>query len=125
MAKSMGKCNDKIQAELFRLVSKASGMANGNFAWASRHVAAFESPRFGERPIVGLFKFLADYADHHESTFGRPVGEDGVLGAEWLRILKSARQLLNGELGRLDGGSLDRLAYQLGNVAGFLDSEID
>lgn len=79
-------------------------------SWTSRHCAAIMSPRDPfERALVELLTGWLRYADAHESAYGSPVGDDGVLGLEWARIGEALRGLLNGHLGRLDGGTLDSL----------------
>jgi predicted RNA methylase len=66
------------------------------------------APRPGfERAIVGLYRALAEYAEAHAAG-GSPVGADYFIGDEgWSEICRGALTLLNGELGRLDGGTLD------------------
>src|SRR5689334_8351849 len=91
--------------------------------WKERHNAAValhadgKQPRFigsaddhrvlAEDSIARLLQAWARYADAHKGMYGSPIGEDGVLGDEWRTIGLALRGLLNGELGRLDGGTLD------------------
>jgi hypothetical protein len=75
--------------------------------WASRHMAAIRCPLVNEAPILGMLRMLADYADAHCRRYEAPIAHDGMLGAAWLDMLRGARVLLNGELGRLDAGTLD------------------
>lgn len=101
-----------------------------NSGWHGRHVKAWRMPgsqgpgahgegRYFERPLRDLFIALADYADAHALRYGSALGDDCMLGPAWLDALKAARVLLNGELGRLDGGTLDALAFDMAEAAGF------
>jgi hypothetical protein len=76
-----------------------------------------------ERPIVGFITALADYGDAHKERFESDIGDDYVLGKDWMDILKATRGLLNGELGRLDGGTLDGMLCGLATLAGFKPEE--
>ena len=49
------------------------------------------------------------YADAHRGAYESGIGADYVLGPAWAQIGAGLRALLNGELGRLDGGTLDGL----------------
>lgn len=93
--------------------------------WGKRHALAWRAPNAIEEPIVNLYTALAQYADRHHARYESPIGEDGVLGVEWLTIAKALRGLLNGELGRLDGGTLDSLIYALVESAGFEPAELE
>jgi hypothetical protein len=78
--------------------------------WLERHEKAWQNPIEAERPIVGLIKAWLDYArDYHTRYTFTGVADDGVLGEPWVRIGDNILSLLNGELGRLDGGTLDKL----------------
>lgn len=60
-----------------------------------------------ETMLVSALFAWALYADDHRARYESPIGEDGVLGPKWRAIGLALRGLLNGELGRLDGGTLD------------------
>ncbi len=101
-------------------------MPKGNMnGWQDRHISAFITPNSVERPIVGMLQTMAAYADAHQARFASPLGDDYVLGAAWLEMLIGWRKLLNGELGRLDGGTLDRLYFEIGKAAGFDADELE
>lgn len=85
--------------------------------WVKQHAGAWLSPRGAEAPIVNLIKAWLNYADKHEEDLGSSIGEDYYLGDRWADIGFALRDLLNGELGRLDGGTLDGL------ICGALDAE--
>jgi hypothetical protein len=71
--------------------------------------------------IVFGLKALVGYADAYDQTYGSDstLGLDGVLGEGWLDMARGWRALLNGELGRLDGGALDSALCDLVKWAGF------
>lgn len=77
--------------------------------WSTRHLAALNAPRDAEVAIVGLLEAWLIYADRHQDRYMSDIGEDGVLGPEWAKVGSALLALLNGELGRLDGGTLDTL----------------
>jgi hypothetical protein len=93
--------------------------------WGARHRIAWYAPTAVESPIVELFTALAHYADHHQARFESPIGHDRVLGVGWLMIAKAIRIMLNGDLGRLDGGTLDALLFSMTEAAGFEREELD
>lgn len=72
--------------------------------WAGRHISAWQSSR---PAIGGLIRSWLLYADTHRERYESGIGEDGFLGKEWAAIGFSLRDLLNGELGGLDGGLCD------------------
>lgn len=74
--------------------------------WILRHAAACRLPK-GTELIVRLIHAWGLYAAAHYREHGRLIGEDAVLGASWKRMGHELLVLLNGDLGRLDGGSLD------------------
>ena len=74
-----------------------------------RHYEAIQHPRGFERAIVSLRSALLEYGLEYETRFddGSKLGQDGILGDEWLQIARGYLGLLNGEAGRLDCGTLD------------------
>jgi hypothetical protein len=89
--------------------------------WGARHVTAWNAGH----PIATLCTALARYADDHRARYESSLGDDGVLGPAWLDMLRSIRTLLNGELGQLDGGTIDGLLYDMAEAAGFEREELD
>lgn len=87
--------------------------------WQERHTAAVSFPRGPETPIVGLVRAWLQYADAHHRRYEDGIGEDGILGECWSKIGNELRGLLNGELGRLDGGTLDTVIYGAMKAEGF------
>ena len=81
--------------------------------WQDRHDAAIKTAaniyvrREFETAVVEMIKGWERYAEDHRVRFESKIGDDGVLGPEWEAIGDALRGLLNGELGRLDGGTLD------------------
>lgn len=78
--------------------------------WKARHHSAFVAPRgHAEKSIHALVVAWDQYAGFHWDQHHTNIGDDSVLGPEWARIGSALRGLLNADLGRLDGGLLDRL----------------
>jgi|1_EtaG_2_1085319.scaffolds.fasta_scaffold09492_1 hypothetical protein len=93
--------------------------------WIIRHFNAMDNPTSIEAPTVKIFQYLGDAIEAHEERYGTKLANDYILGAAWLEIAKQVRVLLNGELGRLDGGTLDKALYSLAQVAGFNNADLD
>lgn len=86
---------------------------NGN-GWEERHneavLRAFQPYPWTdtqENAVVMLMHAWANYANAHKERFESVIGDDGFLGPLWEDMGKSLRGMLNGELGRLDGGTCD------------------
>ena len=102
----VNKLNEKTTAKAFK-----------ENQWGERHVRAWKDPEGVERPIVGLIEAWITYADEYNNQWrsqdagyaGYTIGGDGVLGKGWEEIGDGIRTLFNGELGRLDGGTLDQI----------------
>ena len=80
--------------------------------WQARHNAAISSPIGAEIPIVKMVEFLESYktnTNKDDQAFGWKIGDDYVLGDAIAEIVKSTLTLLNGELGRLDPGKIDKV----------------
>lgn len=77
--------------------------------WADRHDRAIMTPTLNsfESAISKLAHGWADYAREHYRRYDAFIGDDGVLGDEWIKIGLGLRGLLNGELGRIDAGTMD------------------
>jgi hypothetical protein len=87
--------------------------------WQRNHVGAINFPNRSEAGIVALLRGWLQYADTHKARYDSGIGEDGVLGKDWAAIGHALLGLLNGELGRLDGGSLDSLIRDTLTAEGF------
>lgn len=73
--------------------------------------------------IVRLIEAANDYCEAYAARFEWTVGNDAILGDEGIRpILCGLRTLLNGPLGRADGGNLDRQIMSIAEDADLLDS---
>ena len=81
---------------------------NRGHAWETHHNNAVVAPRGPERNIIQLFTAWFNYADAHAARYDSHIGDDGYTGPVWARIGAELRQLLSTELGRLDGGTLDK-----------------
>lgn len=87
-------------------------------AWGRRHIDALYvpqgAPNSSEQAIVEGLRAWINYAHNHQARFEQGIGTDGVLGPAWAQWGAALRTLLNGDLGRLDGGTLDHIiAYNL------------
>ena len=84
------------------------------------HQQAYHSPRAGfESALVGFVNALGEYAAAHAKAYGSTIADDGVIGEEWQTIARGVLGLLNGERGRLDGGTIDGAIRDLARAAGF------
>jgi hypothetical protein len=100
--------------------------------WVRRHNEAFDSvvrptagePRDFEACIILVLDGWLNYAEAHKARYESPIGEDGVLGAEWTRIARGIRGLLNGECGRLDCGTLDGFILRTARENGVEEEEL-
>jgi hypothetical protein len=95
--------SDLTAMEILRKPAKA---ASGS-EWSRRHDRAFNEPKGQEKGIVYLMVGWATYADEYYEAFGSAIGDDYVLGKAWEEIGSALLEMLNGDLGRLDGGTLD------------------
>ncbi len=68
--------------------------------------SARASRRF-EFAMVTMLDGWLGYADIYKDQYDSLIGDDGVLGPEWESIGQALLGMLNGALGRLDGGTLD------------------
>jgi len=64
-----------------------------------------------EASMVRAIGAWCDYAIAHAAAYERQIGQDYVLGVAWARWGFALRELLNGDLGRLDGGTLDAIIH--------------
>jgi hypothetical protein len=84
--------------------------------WMYQHADAMSSPNDVELPIVSMMGTLARLAGAY--------GQDGFLRRSVGEMLSSALDLLNADLGRLDGGALDTHIRQIAESIGYdLDVE--
>jgi hypothetical protein len=90
--------------------------------YRARHYQATGLPMGFEGPIIRMLRALADYVDAYRTEWpDLRLGNDCVLGEAWAEMLRGFRDLLNGNLGRLDGGALDAAVCDLWAFAGFTE----
>lgn len=77
--------------------------------WAKNHLEAWRRPRPDEEPLKSIIVGIAQYGTRHLDRYSSLIGDDGVLGVAYRDMVLSALTLLNGHLGRFDGGALDAL----------------
>lgn len=94
-------------------------------SWATRYADAMvEGSMFTDTALKqsgGVAQLVfgwAAYADAHRLRFGSMVGEDGFLGPHWGEIGVMLTYLLNGDIGRLDGGLTDTLIRDIAELNG-------
>jgi hypothetical protein len=106
-----------IEKSLTTVARKSTGQNQ----WGASHVAAWNKPH----PVASMVRSLAKYADDYAERYESTLGSDYVLGKAWLEMAKGTLTLLNGELGGLDGGTMDSLIRDMMRAAGFTEDEID
>lgn len=74
--------------------------------WADQHVRTITE---GDNALAAMIGGWLAYADQYRLQFGGNIGDDGVLGDPWADVGKNLLRLLNGDLGGMDGGTLDRV----------------
>lgn len=79
--------------------------------WQVRHYEGLTSPRGAEIALVTLMNAVENYLAHAESDSEWGEWRDYVLTPGIGRILEGFIDLLNGDLGRLDGGALYQWVY--------------
>ena len=109
----------------------ANPSVNGNIGnWKQRHNEAITAATRGvhttfEGPMVRMMTGWATYAADHHNRFESAIGEDYILGVEWLKIGKALLGLLNGETGRLDCGTCDGFIRDTILENGFTEEQLD
>jgi hypothetical protein len=88
--------------------------------WADRHLMAVTLPNSDyEKAVVEMLSGWLRYADAVQSAWDSSIGNDYVLGPNWAQIGAGLRGLLNGELGRIDAGTLDSILCRTLETQGF------
>jgi len=88
-------------------------------AYLVNHRNAMKSPRGPEEPIVRMYDAWRLYAQNHQRRYESPIGHDGVMGPAWASIGSAIIDLLNGETGRIDCGTLDHVIRTYAVVSGW------
>ena len=92
-----------------------------NTAWKVRHEAAIANPTGFEAGMLKMIEGADVYCKTYYARYEGVIGDDRILGDEGIKvILEGLRTLLNGELGRLDGGTLDRKITGLAQTYGVI-----
>ena len=102
-------------------VTKVRASYPDGTGWKERHLQAITSPNGEERGLVDLLRGWLGYADTYKDRYGAGIGQDYFIGPIWAQIGKSIRELLNGETGRLDCGTVDGLILDTLEAEGFED----
>ena len=72
-----------------------------------------------EKALVEMLSGWLRYADAVQTSWDAGIGKDYVLGPNWAQIGDALRGLLNGDLGRMDGGTLDGVLCRTLEAEGF------
>lgn len=88
-------------------------------AYLINHRHAMRMPIGAEVPIVRMYDAWRLYAQNHQRRYDSPIGHDAVLGPAWAAIGSAIVDLLNGESGRIDCGTLDRTMRTYAIVSGW------
>lgn len=87
-------------------------------AWEILHNAALQTPSVKEVGVVQLLQSWETYANNHRARFETSIGDDAVLARYWSDIGSAIIGLLNGDIGRLDGGTVDKYVRELARENG-------
>ena len=79
--------------------------------WDKRHNNAVTAPGLREA-ILPIIKAWARYANAHKQLNETPIGEDGYCGPYFEEIAHGINGLLSADIGRLDGGTLNRFILE-------------
>ena len=71
------------------------------------HFSAIADPTVDERPIVEGLGAWKVYADRYNEGHGIDIGTDSAIAPPWIAWGVALRELLVGEIGRLDPGTID------------------
>lgn len=112
-------CMDLIEKSL----EKTQGKSFKGNSWGARHHACWRRGVGTAGAIANLVTSAAAYADEYARHFEGKIGDDGVLGDEWGRILRGIIGLLDGESGNLDCGTVDSLLREMARSQGY-DKEL-
>jgi hypothetical protein len=88
-------------------------------AWENRHNQAVTCPTPGEAVIIAMIQAVALYIRQQEEGTDDLPWYDYVLSVGVGEMIGGIRTLLNGDLGRLDGGTLDAVLWSLAERASF------
>lgn len=89
--------------------------------WRERHASAIATPRYPEAAVIHLFSALDEYACAHNRRWDSLIGQDFVLGPVWETMVTNLKELLNGETGRLNCGTVESAIRQLMLDHGYVD----
>lgn len=93
--------------------------------WARRHYQAWLQQDLADTPIqrreVCIRKMIVGWAqlgESHQDMYGAPIGQDAYCCEHFAQMGHALRDMLNGETGAYDCGTLDRLIVMIANVCG-------
>lgn len=90
--------------------------------WQDRHRAALASPRTSFERLSVILDAVEAYCRAYRSAYESDIADDAILGDEGVApILLGVVRLLDGDLGRLDAGTMWGRADAIAKVAGWRD----
>lgn len=97
--------------------ARAAGRSFGKNQWGKRHAECWNGAAFGAghdraklpEALALMIRGWVCYADAYRAAYEGGIEGDRVLGREWEQIGRALLDLLIGDLGPLDGGTLDGL----------------
>ena len=95
--------------------------------WQDRHDVAVLSNGYiraakpFESAVAQMIVGWGRYALNHKAEYESSIGDDGVLGPEWLAVGKGLLGLLNGQTGNLDCGTCDAFIRDTVHENGYPD----
>lgn len=111
---------------MYESVAHCEKLGSEGQEWARRHLMAWEfgnasadhGPKRTEAIIRDQIIAWARYGEQHRMVYRQDIGKDGVLGIGFKAIGQAIRILLQGQTGRLDQGTLDKLVLNIAESCG-------
>jgi hypothetical protein len=75
-------------------------------------------------PVLESVDALLRAAKMHRQRFGSGIADDYVLGPCWLSAIKNARDLLCGDFGPVDNGTVESIFWRALDIAGFDQTDL-
>ena len=106
---------------MYESVAASERKSAEGHGWAIRHFMAWEfgdaSSGQGEKRMEAIIRdsiiAWARYGEQHWVLYHSHIGKDGVLGVAFKAMGNALRDMLNGNTGRLDCGTLDKLILDI------------
>lgn len=111
---------------MYESVAACERKGSNGEEWARRHMMAWEFGDASRDPGMKRMEAIvrdniiawARYGEQHRMLYHSNIGDDGVLGVAFKSMGMALRYMLNGETGRLDCGTLDKLILDIAEACG-------